>query len=53
MKHEYYEGLDLIQTTIKEIEEVNWAYNFAVLNKMKDKLTIKHKEIQEKMNRGI
>lgn len=53
MKHEYYEGLDLIQTTIKEIEDVNRVYNFAVLSKMKDKLALKHKEIQEKMNRGV
>mgnify|MGYP006912583129 CR=1 FL=1 len=45
MKHEYYEGLDLIQNTIKEIEDVNWVYNFAVLNKTKDKLASKHKEI--------
>lgn len=45
MKHEYYEGLDLIQTTIKEIEDVNRVYNFAVLSKMKDKLALKHKEI--------
>lgn len=53
MKHEYYEGLDLIQKTIKEIEDVNRVYNFAVLSKMKDKLALKHKEIQEKMNRGV
>lgn len=31
MKHEYYEGLDLIQSTIKEIDDLSRTYNFVAL----------------------
>lgn len=53
MKHEYYEGIDLIQTTLLEIDQVNKDANLKVLNQMKDRLITKLKEIREKMNKGI
>jgi len=53
LKHEYYEGIDLIQTTLLEIDQVNKDANLKVLNQMKDRLITKLKEIREKMNKGI